>query len=141
MMLEGVCLQEDLVTIFIQEPAPFSLQDSFAAFGFFFLVVSINCTSQQPPLLYQWVTISWFSALPSGTLPLTAYQGCRFHSKVLVLVVRRSNRALSQTPTALQAELYLASSPEMKRGLMCKYSSKKRLLGRSCKPKRSRMCL
>lgn len=34
MMLEGVCLQEDLVTIFTQELAPFSLQDSFSAFGF-----------------------------------------------------------------------------------------------------------
>lgn len=33
MMLEGICLQEDLVTIFIQQLAPFSLQDSFSAFG------------------------------------------------------------------------------------------------------------
>lgn len=34
-MLEDVCLQEDQLTIFIQELAPFSLQDLSSALNFF----------------------------------------------------------------------------------------------------------
>lgn len=98
MMLEGVCLQEDLVIIFIQELAPFSLQDSFSAFGFLLSCFHKSYQSIATSASSVGENLLFFSS-PFSTLPLTAYQGCKFCSRVLVLVVRRSSRALSQTST------------------------------------------
>lgn len=115
-MLEGVCLQEDLVTIFIQELAPFSLQDSLSAFGFL-----LSCFHK----LYQSIATSASSVggkSPGFQLSLLALfflqpiKAANFSAKFWCWCSEDpAEPSPKQAPTALQAELSLASSLETER--------------------------
>lgn len=110
-MSEGVCLQEDLVTIFNKNLPHFlcktHLQHLESSSGCFHKLYPSTATPA-PSVGDNLLVLSspfWHSSFDS-------LSRLRISQQVLVLVVRRSNRALSQTPTGLQAELYWASSPE-----------------------------
>lgn len=74
---------------------------------------------------------------PFGTLPpLTDHQGCKFCGGVLVLVVRRSSRALTQTSTSSFAgrAAFGQWSRDREVGWCVSTALKKSLLGGRCKP-------